>query len=858
MMYNFESVELKHENGELQIVLHMKVPKNSTNTEFGAEFNFNKDDSLRHNAVNFVKKKFPKLKVASIVVVAGTLLLTTIPMQKAEAHEADFNMSYLYFGNTSSYISQVDKTQGNLNLVSPSYFDLNADGSLKLTSQFDSKFVNEMHNRGIKVVPFLSNHWDRTLGRAALANREALSTQIANAIIKNNLDGVQVDIENTTDVDRDAYTDLVRLLREKLPADKEVSVAVAANPNGWTKGWHGTYNYKELAKYASYLMIMAYDESYEGGPEGPVASIGFVDRSIQYALKQGVPADKVVLGVPFYGRFWKEGAPASEGGKGISNTKVDEMLVKYGGNVVFDEASKSPKATITIKSGDPTTTIAGKTLAPGTYHIWYENNDSIREKLRLIHKYEIKGTGSWSLGQENTSMWQYYKTWMSHEGVEVIPVNPDQPKEQTGEISPTQITYTVKSGDSLWKIATAHKLTVDELKVLNGLTSDAINIGQVLKVSNAVLTPTTAPVVEAPTIQTTTYTVKSGDSLWKVATDHNMAVTELKTLNGLTSDVINIGQVLKVKSSVTSTTSNITQTVSQPKANTPGAISAPAQEAVAPKPVGKPAPAPAKTTTVAAKSTTPAKTTTAVKSYTVLKAGSKGTAVTTLQNKLIKAGSYSGKATGTYDTKTKSAVVAFQKKYKLAADGIAGPATQSKLDTVIATATSTKATTSTKAVAKSYPVLKVGSKGTAVVNMQSKLIKARIYKGKATGTYDTATKNAVIAFQKKYKLAADGIAGPATQSKLDTVIATATSTKATTSTKAVAKSYPVLKVGSKGTAVTNLQNKLIKVGSYTGKATGTYDTKTKSAVVAFQKKYKLAADGIAGPATLGKMDSVIK
>ncbi|PYF05251.1 peptidoglycan-binding domain-containing protein, partial [Ureibacillus chungkukjangi] len=84
--------------------------------------------------------------------------------------------------------------------------------------------------------------------------------------------------------------------------------------------------------------------------------------------------------------------------------------------------------------------------------------------------------------------------------------------------------------------------------------------------------------------------------------------------------------------------------------------------------------------------------------------------------------------------------------------------------------TSTKATTSTKAVAKSYPVLKVGSKGTAVTNLQSKLIKARIYKGKATGTYDTATKNAVIAFQKKYKLAADGIAGPATLGKMDSVI----------------------------------------------------------------------------------------
>lgn len=492
MSYNFESVELKTVNGELQVILHMKVPKNSANTEFGLEFNFDKVDTLKSNAIHFVKKKFPKLKIATIAVVAGTLLLTSFPIQKAEAHEADFNMSYLYFGNTSSYISQVDKTQGNLNLVSPSYFDLNADGSLKLTSQLDSKFVTEMHNRGIKVVPFLSNHWDRTLGRAALANRETLATQIAASIVKYNLDGVQVDIENTTEVDRAAYTDLVRLLRQKLPADKEVSVAVAANPNGWTKGWHGSYDYKELAKYSSYLMIMAYDESYEGGPEGPVASIGFADRTIQYALNQGVPKEKIVLGVPFYGRYWKVGAPASEGGAGISNTRVDEMLAKYGGTVKFDPVSKSPMATITIKSGDPTTTIAGKTLSPGTYHIWYENNESIQEKLRLVHKYEIKGTGSWSLGQENASMWQYYKTWMSHDGVEVTPVNTAQPKEQTGEVSAIPTTsYTVKSGDTLWKIATANNMSIDELKVLNNLSTDVIYVGQTIKVKSQATTTTT-------------------------------------------------------------------------------------------------------------------------------------------------------------------------------------------------------------------------------------------------------------------------------------------------------------------------------------------------------------------------------
>ncbi|HLO11403.1 MAG TPA: LysM peptidoglycan-binding domain-containing protein [Pseudoneobacillus sp.] len=109
-------------------------------------------------------------------------------------------------------------------------------------------------------------------------------------------------------------------------------------------------------------------------------------------------------------------------------------------------------------------------------------------------------------------------------------------------------TYTVKSGDSLSLIAKIYNTTVTELKTLNNLTSDLIRVGQVLKVPSI---SQTAPAPTAPPTAPKTYTVQSGDSLWKIASNTGLTVTQLKTYNNLTSDAIYIGQVLSLTASTT-------------------------------------------------------------------------------------------------------------------------------------------------------------------------------------------------------------------------------------------------------------------------------------------------------------------
>ena len=109
--------------------------------------------------------------------------------------------------------------------------------------------------------------------------------------------------------------------------------------------------------------------------------------------------------------------------------------------------------------------------------------------------------------------------------------------------------YIVQKGDTLYSIAMANNTTVDELKKANNLTSNILSTGQLLKIPSALLPEST-------------YTVKKGDSLYSIANKYNTTIDELKRINNLTSNTLSIGQVLKLPSDKASNVEKEENTIS--------------------------------------------------------------------------------------------------------------------------------------------------------------------------------------------------------------------------------------------------------------------------------------------------------
>lgn len=223
------------------------------------------------------------------------------------------------------------------------------------------------------------------------------------------------------------------------------------------------------------------------------------------------------------------------------------------------------------------------------------------------------------------------------------------------------------------------------------------------------------------------------------------------------------------------------------------------------------------------------------------------TTVKSAQTMLKALGYYSGSITGNIGEKTETAIRRFQKEFDLSVDGIPGPQTMAKLESVYK---SGSASTSSSSGSSG---LKLGSSGAAVRDLQTDLTTLGYYWADITGSFGAKTEAAVKLFQEKNNLTVDGVAGTKTLA----AIASAIARKGATSS-ASSSASGVLKLDSQGSNVATLQENLKQLGYYYASITGNFGSKTEAAVKLFQEKNGLTADGVAGAKTLAAIASAVE
>ncbi len=332
------------------------------------------------------------------------------PEYKNIEKDYTINMAWHQVTNKSAnngLLETVADTKG-LTTISPTWFALK-DNEGNVSSLASSSYVNYAHQLGLEVwglVADFNNEGVKVDVNNLLSytsKREKIINQLIAAAIEYNLDGINVDFEKISAEGADHYLQFLRELSIKC-RNNEIILSV---DNYVPTASSMYYNRKEQGEIADYVVIMGYDEHYSGSTKaGSVASLGFVTSGVEKTLEE-VPAEKVILAVPFYTRLWSE-TPKTEAE--IQQSSDTEEFVPYKlKSEIYSLAKakahmegKGAALTWDEKAGQ----FYGEYAENGvTYKMWVEDADSIETKLKVMKKYELAGVSAWKLGLEDDAIW---------------------------------------------------------------------------------------------------------------------------------------------------------------------------------------------------------------------------------------------------------------------------------------------------------------------------------------------------------------------------------------------------------------------------------------------------------------------
>ena len=322
------------------------------------------------------------------------------------------NMAWHNVSNSDAngYILETIARTKGLTTIAPTWFSLE-DTEGNVTSLADSDYVNYAHQSGLEVWAVLRDFhggissYDETYEVLSYTSkRTKVINQVIAEALQNDIDGINLDFELVSTACGEHYIQFVRELSVKCRQNG----LVFSVDNYVPQPYNAHYDLEEQGAVADYVVIMGYDEHTDGSYEaGSVASIGYLEDGITTAL-ESVPADKLVAGVPFFTRLWFE-TPKTE--EELAQEEGTEAAA-YPNKITSQAYGMSEAASVVENAGvqaewDENTkqNYAQWEADGGTYRIWLEDTRSLEEKLKVIRENNLAGVAEWSLGMEDSAVW---------------------------------------------------------------------------------------------------------------------------------------------------------------------------------------------------------------------------------------------------------------------------------------------------------------------------------------------------------------------------------------------------------------------------------------------------------------------
>ena len=319
---------------------------------------------------------------------------------------AKINMVWDYFSEYGKAANRSSTTIDGVNVVSPSFFTVVKNGNGKINENVGNNglnYINWAKQNNYKVWAMVSNNANKDT-TSTILNSYTLRTNMINTIVslanKYNLDGINIDFENMNESDKSMFSRFIIELEPKLKeAGKTLSVDVTAPDGGGD--WSECYERDVIGNVADYIVFMAYDQNGAySSKEGTTAGYNWVETNLNKFIKrEEIPSNKIVLGMPFYTRLWKE-----ENGNITSKTvnmKNIDTVIPSDVQRIWDDTLKQNYVEYTQDSA--------------VYKMWIEDEMSIKEKVGLVRKYNLAGVASWEKDREKNTIWAVIKAELENQ-----------------------------------------------------------------------------------------------------------------------------------------------------------------------------------------------------------------------------------------------------------------------------------------------------------------------------------------------------------------------------------------------------------------------------------------------------------